>query len=341
MGTIHSRYLTTLMVPLTLDPCSHWLYRTQQRLDFKLREPTARLSKFIPSDENRNPATGNTQTLTLRRVLSASSVDPLSSPSIENHLLPIRPDASVGRLSTLSALISPRPLGPTHILVIYTKTTASPPSSRKWHTFPETIQIPINDLLFVLNVPNLTNPGNFPHKLPSELPRILMQVKHLETFPELVVYLHTKNQAELFRRLLPEWIRDLMHPLPLNARVTRQVSKPDVGAAVKSHGCGPRINLHLSKKKSQVLPSPAGSDHSDRAIESIAKEIVEAEVSLPSFGVHVDPLVNAITTLNALKDNLELVGFFEQKVWAELELSRDILVKALSRRAKLVEADDA
>ncbi|KIJ91934.1 hypothetical protein K443DRAFT_685585 [Laccaria amethystina LaAM-08-1] len=61
-------------------------------------------------------------------------------------------------------------------------------------TYPEVIELPINDLIFILN----------------ELLQVLMYVPHLDTFPKLVICLHTKNQVGLF---IPEWIRDLIHPL--------------------------------------------------------------------------------------------------------------------------------
>ena len=73
---------------------------------------------------------------------------------------------------------------------------------RKKNTYPEVIEIPINHLMSLLNVPNLA-PSKAPdapllHRLEMELPRVLMYVR-----------------AELFRKTILEWIRDLIHPLPL------------------------------------------------------------------------------------------------------------------------------
>ncbi|KIJ91482.1 hypothetical protein K443DRAFT_686026 [Laccaria amethystina LaAM-08-1] len=74
-------------------------------------------------------------------------------------------------------------------------------------TYREVIELRINDLIFILNAPNLAHskaPDTplLPRRLQMELPRVLMYLPHLDTFPELVIYLHTKNQAELFRKII-------------------------------------------------------------------------------------------------------------------------------------------
>ncbi|KIJ90626.1 hypothetical protein K443DRAFT_686648, partial [Laccaria amethystina LaAM-08-1] len=93
----------------------------------------------------------------------------------------------------------------------------SPRLQKNVITYPEVIELPVNDLIFILNVPNLA-PSKAPdtpfllRRLHKELLQVLMYVPHLDTFPKLVICLHTKNQAGLF---IPERIRDLIHPLPL------------------------------------------------------------------------------------------------------------------------------
>ncbi|KIJ95345.1 hypothetical protein K443DRAFT_683078, partial [Laccaria amethystina LaAM-08-1] len=188
-------------------------------------------------NENSNNIVANPR---IRRVLSTSSIYTFSGAtltSIENRLnsagtngsttIPIGP-----WLSTPEKLISPKPLGLTHILVVYATMPSRPivppvvpqgvlPRRKKNAvTYPEVIELQINDLIFILNVPNLApskapDTPLLPRRLQMELPRVLMYLPHLDTFLELVIYLRTRNQAELFRRIIPEWIRDLIHPLPL------------------------------------------------------------------------------------------------------------------------------
>jgi len=217
-------------------------------------------------DENSNNIVANPR---IRRVLSTSSIYTFSGAtltSIENRLnsagtngtttIPIRP-----RLSTPENLISPRPLGLTHILIVYATMPSRPivpPVDPKGTlsrckknavTYPEVIELPINDLIFILNVPNLApskapDTSLLPRRLHKELPRVLMYVPHLDTFPELVIYLHTKNQAELFRKIIPEWIRDLLHPLPLiplsapqaHSQPRPVISSPSGGVPTESCG---------------------------------------------------------------------------------------------------------
>ena len=290
---------------------SHWLYRTQRHLNFKRRDfaGTKSISEFMAGIECHDPKHA-----------------PDSAPS---------PPAD--------CIVSPRPLGPTHILAIYSIV----PSPKLQSMLPETIELPINDLLFVLNIPNLSNPKIIPHRLPCELPRVFMNVKRLETFPELVVYLHTRNQAELFRRILPEWIRDAMYPLPLDRRHRGGNPPQQAAAAVTTKFVKYRkftlgwILRSLMRKRQQKKPAGAVAPpapfydvgYDDGSIYRIAKNVFKAEASsFPSTS-----LLNAIVALDALKDNLEFIGFFGVQVWTELELSRKILIMALNLKARLDE----
>jgi len=175
-----------------------------------------------------------------------------------------------------------------------------------------------------------------------------MNVKRLETFPELVVYLHTRNQAELFRRIIPEWIRDAMYPLPLDRRHRGGYPPQQAAVAVTRKSVNHRkftlgwILRNLMRKRQQknpagaVAPPDSFSDdvgYDDGSIDRIAKNVFKAEASsFPSTS-----LLNAIVALDALKDNLEFIGFFGVQVWTELELSRKILIVALNLKARLEE----
>jgi hypothetical protein len=229
-----------------------WLYRSRSHTDVIVRDQgaSARMSSFVRdssmtlaytganvnsilsllNDENRPPQ--NHDERALRRVLSASSISSvatsvLNASVLENTLLESSRNTRVSfGLDTPTKLVSPRALGPTHLLMIYTTTKTVQTLRRSKRTpsgctsrvviLPRTLEIPINSLLFALSTPNLSNPHAFPHRrpvVPGELPRVLMQVRHIETFHALVVFMHNGNQAELFRHLMPEWIRDLLHGL--------------------------------------------------------------------------------------------------------------------------------
>ena len=122
------------------------------------------------------------------------------------------------RLSTLDVTVSPRPLGPTHSLVMYEERPT--PNG----IFPRIVEMPITGLIFAAHCPNFkakdTNRARFPYRLPNSLPKVVVRVPHLDTFPALVVYMHNHNQAELFRTLTPQCIRDIIHPLPLVGGLT-------------------------------------------------------------------------------------------------------------------------
>ncbi|KAF8953064.1 hypothetical protein BDZ97DRAFT_635703 [Flammula alnicola] len=356
----------------------HWLYRTQKRRDVKLRDATTRLSVFgrvgsenmdTSTQESRNDTVTNRRSSAqvVRRVLSASSVYSAS-----------RQESGQGdhdiwggpRLSTQQKLISPRPLGPTHILVVYAMQPSKPiilprdnmatvrrrPAAS---TYSEVLELPINDLLFILNVPNLMSDSAegrlipiLPRRLHKEMPKVLMHVPHLDTFPELVVYLHTKNQAALFRALVPEWMRDIMHPFPQPRQAA--VALNPVGTV----GSSASFTTFDSSKVKKLFKLVAGSTSSSsldtlgssassstiaapemvRSISTIAVEIAEAAEDLDSED---DVLLRIATLLDALRDNLNHIGYFGKDLWTELNATRDIMLRAISHQARVAPETDA
>ncbi|KAG6810993.1 hypothetical protein H0H92_009496 [Tricholoma furcatifolium] len=247
-----------------VNPESHWLYRHRKRANISLKDANPRISTLIRSNgintvsasQDGHGLSSSKEVHILRRVLSQPALRLDTAPYPSPYNIPV-PNTSSSQsqnldiwssitLSTSEKLISPRPLGPTHILILHS--TAGP--SRAFHpalgasvrrrrtgkqssplslSLGNIVEIPINDLLFVLNVPNLT-PRVLPPRLHKELPRVVMYVPHLDTFPELVVYMHTQNQAELFRMIVPEWIRDLLHPLPELIGLSGEGCRDDDGA---------------------------------------------------------------------------------------------------------------
>lgn len=212
------------MYVLTPIVFRHWLYKNEEQLTTQITNPTLRtadLTGGIGNTTNDNTGSRSSPNMhVIRRVLSTLIVRPTSTTidsrvySSDEVLVDIWGSPL---LSTQETMISPRPLGPTHILVIYSPDSHPIPSPRttlilRTHKpIVKILEIPINDLLFVLNVPNLSPFPPLPRRLPDELPRVILPVPHLSTFHDLMIYIHTLNQAELFRRILPEWIRDLIN----------------------------------------------------------------------------------------------------------------------------------
>ncbi|GLB39592.1 hypothetical protein LshimejAT787_0701020 [Lyophyllum shimeji] len=108
---------------------NHWLYRCRRRVNATLREGNTRLSTLLRG----GPTTANDsnhlkkEVHVLRRVLSTSSVSASSNLMLgmdDHYLQPSHGDQDIDvwgivTLSTAERLISPRPLGPTHILTIH------------------------------------------------------------------------------------------------------------------------------------------------------------------------------------------------------------------------------
>lgn len=120
------------------------------------------------------------------------------------------------RLSSEQICVSPRPLGPTHTLVLYSE-RPSPTG-----IYPRTIEMPIEALLFALHCPNLKVPrgARIPYRRQSVMPRVLLRVRHLASFPALVVYMHTRDHERLFRSILPPFITDALDLLFLEKKTT-------------------------------------------------------------------------------------------------------------------------
>ncbi|KAJ7291465.1 hypothetical protein C8J57DRAFT_216751 [Mycena rebaudengoi] len=349
----------------------HWLHHVKHRSDVNLRDATARTSMLIRrvNNENKGEESGGV----VRRVLSVSSLSQTPMASIQNRMVVGQDDGGLSVwgtfvLSTPNKLISPRPLGPTHILVVHTDPVAVSRSGKT--TLPRrrpnadggkapfaNIDIAINDLLFTLNVPNLVSLDGrsaLPKRLHKELPRALIRVPHMETFHELVVYLHTKNQAELFRSVVPEWMRDLMHPLPApEPTVTPRPSHLEPGTVVfspkkqRSHrtlfgmlssstsSASSMYSVDSSLSSGSASIYESSSTAPERTLDSIAQEIIETLPTMVDPDVPSDPLMAVTAQLNALKTNLEFLGYFGQSVWDELEACREILIRAVVWKSKM------
>lgn len=247
-------------------------------------------------------------------------------------------------LSTTDQLISPRPLGPTHMLIAFSTEPLS-------GVYPKILECPINDLLFVANCPNLlpdlASGKKLPHRLPRDLPRVLLRVKDLETFGPLVVYLHTKNQAALFRALVPEWIRDVVHPLPMlfksaTAAATSPVllsslssSSRSINGASSSRGrTARRLRRNGSPDSDLTIVTSLPTQTAARTVESVATDLNNIEGLVP-YAARRDDLSTTYGRLSKLKGNLDLLGYYGREVWIELDGMREVLGKALSEKKRM------
>ncbi|KAJ6465067.1 hypothetical protein C8R47DRAFT_1155542 [Mycena vitilis] len=345
-----------------------WLSQAKLRANVDFRDATARTSTLIhrvqtpttttTTDENSPPDADKA----VRKVFSSASLQRIAMPLRIQNGVPGGGDGSGPDIwgsffvSTMKKLVSPRPLGPTHIIVAHTKPLAVSKSGKSSlprrprddgskPSFPN-MDIPINDLLFQLGVPNLTAASALPPRLHQQLSRVLLLVPHLETFHEIVVFLHTYNQAEMFRKLIPEWIRDLMHPLPIVApKDTASIFSPKKSrgpASLFSRFAPSMIGSSGASVYSVDTVASGMSGHSyeplERTPDIIARDIID---SLPFFSDEDpghDELVATLATLNALKANLEFLGYFGKAVWDELEMSLNILTSALVHRTAVTEA---
>lgn len=343
---------------------SHWLYRRRKRVNATLRDGNTRISTLIRGGSTTTAETNPSkkEIHVLRRVLSTSSVSAFSNQMMGMDSRFLRPspygdqDIDVWgtvTLSTAEKLISPRPLGPTHVLIIHSNpgpsrvfqpvTGGGRRTLRRKLSSPlsNVVELPINDLLFVLNVPNLvpTTPI-LPPRLHKELPRVLMYVPHLETFPELVVYLHTLNQAELFRSLVPEWIRDIIHPLSdLTPSMVQSDSKNITKMPLQLLGMlmqGSGSNSSVESLGSMYYDATSGTLKYKRTAKSVAEEIADAaQASEDVTGCDRDAILRTVAVLDALRDNLEYIGYFAKTLWNELDVYRDVLIRAVSSQAKI------
>ncbi|KAA1474593.1 hypothetical protein DENSPDRAFT_931767 [Dentipellis sp. KUC8613] len=280
---------------------AHWLNQVREKTDARIVGPTMRMA----------PMKSTTPAKHLRRSHSASSLLSMSrrlADLTQNNswVWDRKPIISTERV------ISPRPLGPTHLLVLYDTTPLSGIYSRY-------IECPINALVFAAHCPNLqlnAHGRTFPHRLPQELPRVRMEVPHLDAFVPLLAYLHTKNQAALFRALVPEWLRDILHPVVM-AGLADPCPAPDYARRSR------KLSIRISS-----CASVTSLELPQRTLFSVAQEIRDAEARAPRplGGSDVE---DAFHKLVGLKTDLEFIGYHPRDLSYELEMMLRILAAAM------------
>ncbi|KAF9041887.1 hypothetical protein BDZ89DRAFT_1059913, partial [Hymenopellis radicata] len=295
-----------------------WLKQYTRDQDTKLPRGNIRTSVLLgqPSDEN-SPDTP-AELATRRRVLSASSGSPSAMLNISNRILVPDLNGNVfdswgsGPLSTLDKLISPRPLGPTHVLVVVQQDETSQRA-----VYSQTLQVAINDLLFTLNAPNLAS--SLPPRMFKELARVGIKVPHLESFRAL---------PALLRAVIPEWMRDITHVLNIfRPQEVAPQATPDK-KRIRILGI---LSLAAVSTASVDSCSPTDSAGSNEAqVDTVAREVAETAQEL---GPNV--LVEVTASLNGLRDNLDFLGYYSRDLWVELDIMQDVLIRAITQMAKM------
>lgn len=155
------------------------------------------------------------------------------------------------------------------------------------------------------------------------------------------------NQAELFRKAIPEWMRDLMHPLPLPTPAAKDTAS--IFSPKRSRGPASLLGLLAPSKlvssgsstySVDTVSSGMSGQSSDvvpeRTADTVARDIVDSMPFFSDENPGNDELVSTIATLNAMKTNLEFLGHFGKSVWDELEMSLHILTRAIVHRAAVI-----
>lgn len=274
---------------------------------------------------------------------SAQSADPMVPSNASNPASGVAQTWPRRALSTGHQLISPRPLGATHTLIIYDKF-----QSDKKRVY---IECPINGLIFTLHCPNVVNPSALVCHPSSHLPRVVLRAPHARSFVDLVAYFHTRDQVALFKKVLPEWVRDLLHPLPVAAQIVSASPSEAMPFVLRSKrsqvfGLGKRKRSRFSGLSSandtKWTPSPRASSSTSlpfstacRTVQSIAREIADIDTNA-TWDAAVPDLVQSVVRLNALKDNLEEIGLYSPGLWQEVDVTWEILIRAVNLQAQVV-----
>ncbi|KAK0460605.1 uncharacterized protein EV420DRAFT_1267535 [Desarmillaria tabescens] len=225
-------------------------------------------------------------------------------------------------------LVSPRPLGPTHILVAFP--SQDPLAGSSISVPARALEFPINDLLFVLNAPNLSRSPKLPTRLYQELPRVGVRVPDVETFRHLVIYLHTRNLGQLIRAIIPDWIRDIVYPLTALPAFAMAVSDAKEKRKRGLFGILNDVGLTCSCMNDVAFEPQEKQPRPENLVDAVAQELAEA-----SREKNRSDLIKYTAALDAMRANLGLIGYYEQSLWSELDLYRDTLIRAISLESKV------
>ncbi|KAI0027101.1 hypothetical protein K488DRAFT_91320 [Vararia minispora EC-137] len=157
------------------------------------KDPKGYRFSFAPSGQHKIRAIPIASENSRRKLTSGAAYTPGTAASLQTLL----ESPSLACHWSQVILISPRPLGPTHILVAHADAS---------HTGVTTgaVECAINDAVFTAHVPNLADP--LPRRRDGELMPVQIHIPQLRSWLELISYMHKRSLNTLFKSLLPEWI---------------------------------------------------------------------------------------------------------------------------------------
>jgi hypothetical protein len=202
--------------------------------------------------------------------------------------------------------------------------------------YEKVVEVPVCDLLVAVHCPNLrlggssfgSDSGSFcdgrsismsasgcgdaeiatrlPYRQDSSgnLPRMLLRVSDLATFPAVVMYMHTRDRARLIRQVVGEHVW----------RAIGHFYDPEVSEVA-------HVSSHNSASKG-----------------SSSSVVVALRLALEE--VPYTEIVNAGAAVLALEKNLQDVGLQEKPLLREVERLRRALVKAVNGKSKGLGAGD-
>lgn len=249
--------------------------------------------------------------------------------------------------STGHQLVSPQPLGPTHLLII-------PDSIVQPNKKRVCLECPVNGLILLINCPNIANPAALTHHTPGDLARVLINVPHAKPFAHLVAYFHTRDQVALFKQLLPGWLWELLRQLSFGSSPVSGPASPDSHRSFfppltrtktrPKHGDHDEIGLGV-RKRSWLSSLSSNSGDDAKAIALGSRGSSSTSLSLPgptipkaiadasSSNRDLD-LMQSVVCLQELQDNLRAIGLYSADLWAEMELTEVAIIRAINLRAK-------
>ncbi|TFK52897.1 hypothetical protein OE88DRAFT_1656559 [Heliocybe sulcata] len=205
------------------------------------------------------------------------------------------------------------------------------------------VEVPINMLAVAFNCPNIkvSSLANVPRPQAGELPRLSLRLKSTEVVPQLLAYMHTKDQRHLFDCLVPDWMYQVIRPVAPTSgnsgRHKRSASITTVLKAVKAMTMrkGHGRTLSGSSLQDELLDSlvdQQSADDNGGEPGSIRSRLVRA---CPEGVDLCEALDDVAKNLFALGSNLEELGYCEPGLDEELViLSRTILAEFV-RNAKV------
>ncbi|KAF7985995.1 hypothetical protein HWV62_41312 [Athelia sp. TMB] len=218
----------------------------------------------------------------------------------------------------LGELGSPRPLRPTHLLLL--ADAAAPPNKQR-----ACLACPANALILLAHCPNIAHPAAFAPSPTEEgkgeggLVRVALRVPHARLFAHLVAFFHTRDQPALFRALLPAWAWALLHPHAF----APSPHTPTAAAASPRSPTSPASAKFPPHKR-------ADAKAEDAQTAALAQALADADPG----GTGAGALVPAAARLHALRDTLDAVGLHAAPLAGALDAATALLIRAINLRAQ-------